>query len=74
MGLIIDQITKLFTYVLQIKAEKSTQFSCYDLEQMPTIFKEYIRNFNKDLKLINREPEELWNEIRHVGDKGKNRS
>ena len=48
------------------KVEKTTRPFRYDLNQIPYDYTEEVRNSFKGLDLIDRVPDELWNEVRDI--------
>ena len=48
------------------KAEKTTRPFRYDLNQIPYDYTVEVRNRFKDLDLVDRVPDELWNEVRDI--------
>ena len=48
------------------KVEKSTRPFRYDLNQIPYDYTVEVRNRFKGLDLIDRVPDELWNEVRDI--------
>ena len=48
------------------KVGKTTRPFRYDLNQIPFIYIVEVRNRFKGLDLIDRVPEELWNEVRDI--------
>ena len=48
------------------KVGKTTRPSRYDLNQIPYVYKVEVRNRFKGLDLIDRVPDELWNEVRDI--------
>ena len=48
------------------KVRKTTRPFTYDLNQIPYIYTEEVRNRSKRLDLIDREPEELWMEVLNI--------
>ena len=48
------------------KVEKTTRPFRYDLNQIPYVYTVEVRNRFKGLDLIDREPEELWTEVRDI--------
>ena len=48
------------------KVGKTTRPFRYDLNQIPHDYTEKVRNRLKGLDLIDREPEELWTEVRDI--------
>ena len=48
------------------KVEKTTRPFRYDLNQIPYDYTVEVRNRFKGLDLIDRVPDELWNEVRHI--------
>ena len=48
------------------KVGKSTRPFRYDLDQIPYDYTVQVRNRFKDLDLIDRVPDELWNEVRDI--------
>ena len=49
------------------KIGKTTRPFRYDLNQIPYDYTVEVRNRFKDLDLIDRVPDELWNEVRDIG-------
>ena len=48
------------------KAEKTTRPFKYDLNQIPNGYTLKVRNRFKGLDMIDREPDELWTEVRDI--------
>ena len=48
------------------KVGKTTRPFRYDLNQIPDDYTEEVRNRTKVLDLIDRVPDELWNEVRDI--------
>ena len=48
------------------KVEKTTRPFMYDLNQIPYDYKVEVRNRFKELDLIDRLPDELWNEVHDI--------
>ena len=48
------------------KVEKTTRLFRYDLNQIPYDYIVEVRNRFKGLDLIDRVPDELWNEVRDI--------
>ena len=48
------------------KVEKTTRPFRYDLNQIPYDYTVEVRNIFKGLDLIDRVPDELWNEVRDI--------
>ena len=48
------------------KVGKTTRPFRYDLKQIPYDYKVEVRNRSKGLDLIERVPDELWNEVRDI--------
>ena len=48
------------------KVGKTTRPFRYDLNQMPYDYTVVVRNRFKGLDLIDRAPDEVWNEVRHI--------
>ena len=48
------------------KVGKTTRPFRYDLNQIPYDYRVEVRNRFKGLDLIDREPDELWNEVRDI--------
>ena len=48
------------------RVEKTTRPSRYDLNQIPYDYTVEVRNRFKGLDLIDRAPDELWNEVRDI--------
>ena len=48
------------------KVEKTTRPFRYDLNQIPYDYTMEMRNRFKDLDLIDRVPDELWNDVRDI--------
>ena len=48
------------------KAGKTARPFRYDLHQIPYDYTVDVRNRFKDLDLIDRVPDELWNEVRNI--------
>ena len=48
------------------KVEKTSRPSSYDLNQIPCDYTVEVRNRFKGLDLIDRLPDELWNEVRNI--------
>ena len=48
------------------KVEKTTRLFRYDLNQIPYDYTVQVRNRFKGLDLIDREPDELWTEVRDI--------
>ena len=48
------------------KVEKTTKSFRYDLKQIPYDYTVEVRNRFKGLDLIDRMPDELWNEVRNI--------
>ena len=48
------------------KVEKTTRLFRYDLNQIPYDYKVEVKNTFKGLDLIDREPDELWAEVRDI--------
>ena len=48
------------------KVEKTTRPFKYDLNQIPYDYTMKVRNRFKELDLIDRVPDELWNEVRNI--------
>ena len=48
------------------KVEKTTRPFRYDLNQIPYDYTVKVRNSFKGLDLIDRVPDELWNEVRDI--------
>ena len=48
------------------KMEKTTRTFRYDLNQIPYDYTVAVRNRYKGLDLIDRVPDELWNEVRDI--------
>ena len=63
--LIVAQImNSLLTNSLKLKkVRKTTRPFSYDLNQIPYDYTEDVRNIFKGLDLIDRVPDELWNEV-----------
>ena len=49
------------------KVGKTARPFRYDLNQIPYDYTVEVRNRSKGLDLIDRVPEELWNEVRDIG-------
>ena len=49
------------------KVRKTTRPFRYDLNQIPSDYTVEVRNTFKGLNLIDRVPDELWNEVRDIG-------
>ena len=48
------------------KVRKTTRLFRYDLNQIPNDYTAEVRNRFKELDLIDREPDELWTEVRDI--------
>ena len=48
------------------KVEKTTRLFTYDVKQIPYDYTVEVRNRFKGLDLIDREPDELWTEVRDI--------
>ena len=54
-------------FILKLKkVEKTTRSFMYDLNQIPYDYTVEVRNRFKGLDLIDRVPDELWNEVRDI--------
>ena len=61
---------ELFIAKFRLKLKKvgeTTRPFRYDLSQIPYDYTVEVRNRSKGLDLIDRVPEELWNEVRDIG-------
>ena len=57
-------MNSLLTNSLKLKkVRKTTRPFSYDLNQIPYDYTEDVRNIFKGLDLIDRVPDELWNEV-----------
>ena len=54
------------TFRLKLKAGKITRSLKYDLNQIPYDYTVEVRNRFKGLDLIDRVPDELWNEVHDI--------
>ena len=67
--LTVDQIMNSFIVKFRLKlkkVEKTTRPFRYDLNQIPYDYTVEVRNRFKGLDLIDREPDELWKEVRDI--------
>ena len=62
---VADWIIAKFRLKLK-KVGKTTRPFRYDLNQLPYDYTVEVRNRFKGLDLIDREPDELWNEVRDI--------
>ena len=72
------ELSRVFSNTIVQKHQFGTQLSLlsnshittrpfrYDLNQIPYDYKVEVRNRFKDLDLIDRVPDELWNEVHHI--------
>ena len=64
---VFDLIKKNFFFTLKLKkVGKTTRPFRYDLNQIPYDYTVEVRNRFKGLDLIDRVPDELWNEVRDI--------
>ena len=65
MPLLFELLIAKFRLKLK-KVEKTTRLFRYDLNQIPYDYTVKVRNRFKGLDLIDRVPNELWNEVRDI--------
>ena len=62
-----DQELLITKFRLKLKkVGKTARLFRYDLNQTPYDYTVEVRNRFKDLDLIDRVPDDLWNEVRHI--------
>ena len=61
-----DFLKFLFSSFIYPKVKKTTRTFRYDLNQIPYDYTVEVRNRFKGLDLIDRVPDELWNEVRDI--------
>ena len=61
-----DHQCLIATLSFKLKKEKTTRSFRYDLNQAPYDYTLEVTNRLKGLDLVDREPEELWKEVRNI--------